>query len=433
MMKTEIKGWGNYPAIPADVIYHERPKFETINEIDTGIAFGLGRSYGDSALANNIYSTQLLKRFLNFDNKTGILACESGVSIAEILSVFANRGWFLPVTTGTKFVTIGGAIASDVHGKNHHVTGCISEFVTEIKLLGADGKVYRCSENSNKELFFATCGGMGLTGIILEAAIRLIKINSTNISVSTFKAANLKETFDLFEENKNSPYTVAWIDCLSKGERLGRSLLMAGSFMDDRIFNYSDGFKIEVPKLFPSFALNKLSVSVFNSLYYNRILKKKQHDVQSINKFFYPLDAIKNWNRIYGKKGFLQYQFVLPYESSYEGLKIILSEISKSGMGSFLSVLKLMGPENNNYLSFPMEGYTLALDFKIVNGIFEFLDYLDEIVVDHGGRIYLTKDARMSREIMEKSYPLLDKFRLFRENNSMKNVFESEQSKRLGL
>jgi FAD/FMN-containing dehydrogenase len=294
-----------------------------------------------------------------------------------------------------------------------------------------DGETKVCKKGD--ELFYATCGGMGLTGVILSAKISLKKINSKNINQTTIKTKNLKETFEAFEKYQDMPYSVAWIDCLAKDDEIGKCLLMVGDFADDGDLEYRSKKKLSIAFNFPSFTLNNLSVKAFNWLYYAKAKDGVSKQKVDINSFFYPLDAIGNWNRIYGKNGFTQYQFILPKESSFEGLKEILSKISASGKGSFLAVLKLYAKENNNYLSFPMEGYSLALDFKIEEGIFELLDALDEVVVKYGGRIYLTKDVRVNKETFEKGYPHIEKFREFRKNNGMDKKLNSLQSKRVQI
>jgi FAD/FMN-containing dehydrogenase len=295
----------------------------------------------------------------------------------------------------------------------------------------ADGEVKTVKPKD--ELFLATCGGMGLTGVILDAKISLKKINSQFINQTTIKTKNLKDTFDAFEEYKSLPYSVAWIDCLAKGDEIGKCLLMVGDFADDGDLRYKPKSRLNIPFNFPSFALNNLSVKAFNWLYYYKAPDGVSHQRVHFDSFFYPLDSIKNWNRIYGKNGFTQYQFILPKESSFEALQEILTKISQSGKGSFLAVLKLYGKENENYLSFPIEGYSLALDFKIEEGLFELLDELDTIVVENKGRIYLTKDVRVSRDTFEYGYPQIDKFRKYRKENNMSEKFNSIQSKRLGL
>jgi len=404
---------------------------EYIKEDKEFIPFGNGRSYGDSALNENILYSKPYNNFLSFDEEKGILHLQSGVLLSEILDSFVPRGWFLKVTPGTKLITVGGAIASDVHGKNHHVEGCFSECVEEFSIMLADGEVKTCK--AGDELFYATCGGMGLTGVILDAKISLKRINSKYIKQTTIKTKNLKETFEAFEKYSSQPYSVAWIDCLAKDEEIGKCLLMVGDFADDGNLDFKQKGKISIPFNFPSFALNSLSVKAFNWLYYKKAPDGISHQKVDIDTFFYPLDAINNWNRIYGKGGFTQYQFIIPKAKSYEALLEILGKISQSNKGSFLAVLKLYGKENANYLSFPIEGYSLALDFKLEKGLFELLDALDEIVARYDGRIYLTKDVRVSKEQFEKGYPDIEKFREFRKIHNMDKKFNSLQSKRVEI
>ena len=428
-----LTSWGMYPIINNKCfsLKDDKSLQNYLQNTEQMIPFGYGRSYGDSALAENIVYCKPYNYFLGFDESEGIVHCQSGVLLSEILEVFVPKGWFLKVTPGTKLITIGGAIASDIHGKNHHVEGCFSECVQEIRVMLPDGKIVTCKKGD--ELFLATCGGMGLTGVILDAKVALKKINSKNINQITIKTKNLKETFDAFEKYAHMPYSVAWIDCLAKGENIGKCLLMVGDFADDGDLSFKEKKKLNIPFMFPSFALNNLSVKAFNWLYYKKSPSGESHQKVDIDTFFYPLDAINNWNRIYGKGGFTQYQFILPKEVSYEGLKEILGAIAESGKGSFLAVLKLYGKANANYLSFPMEGYSLALDFKIEKGLFELLDTLDQIVLRFGGRIYLTKDVRVSKETFEKGYPMIEKFRAFRKENGMDKKFHSLQSKRVGI
>lgn len=427
--------WGMYPKIKCKCFKFDKEEMlkHIIEQTDELIPYGNGRSYGDSALSSNIVDIRPKNYFINFDENQGLLHVQAGVLLSEILEVFVPKGWFLKVTPGTKLITIGGAIASDVHGKNHHVEGCFSECVKEFKIMLADGKVVTCSKDTTPDLWKATCGGMGLTGIILEAKIYLKKINSQYIDQTTIKTKNLKETFEAFEKYAHMPYSVAWIDCLAKGDEIGKCLLMVGDFRDDGNLNYKTKPQKSIPFDFPSFALNNWSVRAFNWLYYGKVKERVSKQQVDIDTFFYPLDAIGHWNRIYGKNGFTQYQFILPKEKSYEGLEEILTAISKSGKGSFLAVLKLYGKANENWLSFPIEGYSLALDFKIEEGLFELLDRLDEIVVKYGGRIYLTKDVRVSKETFEKGYSKIDKFRQFRKENKMDKKFQSLQSKRVGI
>lgn len=434
----KLSGWGRYPHIdstesrPAHV-QSIQSLLESLQTPDL-IARGLGRSYGDSALARHSLQTQRLDHFLNFDETTGLLRCSAGVSFAEILKLFVPKGWFLPVTPGTQFVTLGGAIASDVHGKNHHVDGSISDHIISLSLCLASGEIIQCSPTQNRTLFLATCGGMGLTGVILEASLQLIAIDSAYIEETTWKTANLEETLALFEAHQSATYSVAWIDCLSTGKQLGRSLLMLGEHAThNRALTLAKPSKLSIPIEMPNALLNAYSVKAFNAAYYNKVRQRQSQRLVHYAPYFYPLDSIQNWNRLYGKQGFTQYQFVLPKDAGLEGMSTILKKIAHSKRGSFLAVLKAFGKGNDNYLSFPTEGYTLALDFKIDSNLFTFLDELDRIVLDYGGRIYLAKDARMTEATFKQSYPRWEQFQEVRYQYGANTSFNSVQSKRLGL
>jgi FAD/FMN-containing dehydrogenase len=399
----------------------------------TYIAHGNGRSYGDSSLHADLIHVRPYDNFLSFDNQNGSLHVQAGVLLDDILRVIVPKGWFLPVTPGTKYITMGGAIASDVHGKNHHSEGSFCRYVTEMTLMLASGEVLNCSRSENGDLFRATCGGMGLTGIILDATIRLKPIASSLIDQITIKTRNLQETLQAFEEYRDHTYSVAWLDCLAKGGDLGRGLVTVGEHAKTGGLEYAQTGKMSVPFDFPTLAVNKFTISAFNALYYSRATSNAVARPVSIDTFFYPLDGIENWNRVYGKNGFTQYQFVLPGQSSHDGLAEILERISASGKGSPLAVLKIMGKANENWLSFPSEGGTLALDFKIDRDLPRLFSELDDIVLRYQGRFYLSKDARISREVFEMGYGMIDRFREFRRQHEMDTKFCSLQSKRLGL
>ncbi len=430
----KIHGWGKYPYQEA-CIHHASNHSELRKVIQQGncIARGLGRSYGDSALSANVISTQQLRYFLDFNPKTGLLICESGVSLADIIDAFLPRGFFLAVTPGTKFVTIGGAIASDVHGKNHHHVGCFSEFVENIELLLPNGEIVNCNRQQNQELFHATCGGMGLTGIILAATIKLIPITSSTIQQRTIKSANLNATLAAFHEHKEATYSVAWLDCTAKGKHLGRSLLMLGEHADDNNLVRSTPRNLNVPFNMPSIMLNRYSIRAFNHFYYQRIKQDEVHDRVNLDKFFYPLDSISQWNNLYGRKGFTQYQFVIPLEDAEMALQKILGKIADYGNGSFLSVLKLFGKANSNYLSFPQEGFTFALDFKMEPTLFHFLEQLDRLVQDYNGRVYLAKDVRMPADFFHATYNKVEQFQKIRASIGATDKLSSLQSTRLGI
>lgn len=444
MKSQKVTNWGNFPEIEASVssFSSEKELKKLLLGSEEIIARGMGRCYGDSSLCKNIISTLKYNRIIDFNEVEQTVCCESGVTLEDLLSIFVPKGLFLPVTPGTKFVTIGGAIASDVHGKNHHVGGSISNHIISMDIMLSDGSIASCSKNNNSNLFWSTCGGMGLTGIILNACFKLKKIETSYIIQESIKAENLESIMKHFEESKDYTYSVAWIDCLSKGKKLGRSILMRGEHASVRDLegtrfsnhplNTGTPAKLDIPLFFPNFSLNTLSVKAFNFLYYNKQLSKEKKFIIGYDKFFYPLDGINNWNRIYGKRGFTQYQFVLPKETSYNGLEKILTQISNSGSCSFLAVLKLFG-EQDNLISFPKEGYTLALDFPIKPGVFELLNKLDEIVLENGGRLYLTKDVRMTEETFNKSYERAEIFRRIKHQFDSHNKFQSLQSKRIKI
>lgn len=436
----KITNWGNYPVIDAD-IFTPATVDEVKNIVVTSnqiIPRGLGRCYGDSSLNKAILSMMRFNHFLDFNESTGVLSCEAGVSLEEILDVIVPKGWFLPVTPGTKFVTIGGAIASDVHGKNHHLAGSLSNHVLSIKVLIGDGTTMQCSKTENAELFWATCGGMGLTGIILEASIQLKRIETAYIRQRIIKAKNIDEAIDLFEEYKQWTYSVAWIDCLATGTSMGRSALIIGEHATRQEvgYRYRNPLKIEkkrsipVPITFPNFVLNRYTVKIFNEIRYATYFPKD--NFIEYEPFFYPLDIVSKWNRIYGSRGFTQYQFVIPIESSREGLKKILAKIVKNREGSFLAVLKLFGSQEG-ILSFPRKGFTLALDFPITPSSLKLFDDLDLLVNEYGGRLYLTKDARMPQQIFEKGYESIGRFLRLKNSVDPKKTFQSLQSQRIGI
>lgn len=430
-----LKSWGNFPKHLSKIVrVSQRDDISSaLNQHDSVIAYGNGRSYGDSALADVQLDLRSLSYFKSFDEKTGVLEVEAGVMLADILKSLVPRGWFLLISPGTKLITVGGAIASDIHGKNHHHSGCFSESVIDMDIQLVDGRIVRCSKTKNSHVFKATCGGQGLTGFILSARLQLKKINSSSLATTTYKTFSLRETFDKFDQCQNDTYSVAWIDCMASGDKLGRSLITSGEFLEDNNLDYKPLQRWSVPFYFPAFLLNKWTVKLFNIAYFNKVRKLKTKCSSDLDSFFYPLDSISKWNRIYGKKGFVQYQFILPLADSYDGISEALKLISASGRGSFLAVLKLYGPENENYLSFPMQGYSLALDFKIDKHLFSFLDKLDKIVLKYKGRIYLAKDARMPKAVFQAGYTKLDQFREIRNKLDPKKQLSSKQSSRLDL
>ncbi|XOV24830.1 FAD-binding oxidoreductase [Phnomibacter sp. MR] len=441
-MKRNITNWGNYPVENAD---EYQPAFRDqlqalAAEKKDWIPRGNGRCYGDASLAPTVITTTKLNRFISFDTLNGILDCESGVTLDQVLEVIVPKGWFLPVTPGTKLITIGGAVGSDVHGKNHHVDGSFSNHIVDMDVILPGGELIVCSPDAHADLFWATCGGMGLTGLISRVKFRLKKIETSYIRQKQIKAANLDEIIRLFEEYKDYTYSVAWIDCLKKGKGFGRSILMLGEhaqLSDLTPAQQQQPLKVVNKTLFrfplylPSIFLNKLSIGIFNFLFYLKNTKKEINNVVPYEPFFYPLDVIDEWNKMYGRKGFVQYQFVLPLNQK-EGLANILHRITERGFASFLAVLKVFGKQDT-MIGFPMEGFTLALDIPIRNGLFEFLDEMDKLVLEYGGRIYLSKDARMKAHTFQQSYPRLQEFKQTIQKYNGQQVVHSLLSDRLQL
>ncbi|MGQ9806559.1 MAG: FAD-binding protein [Chlorobiales bacterium] len=433
-MTIKLSGWGRFPIIQS-TLFHLKASSQLSKRLThnfRGIAFGMGRSYGDSALAEHVIFTQTYNHFLSFDSERGLLRVQAGTTLKEILEVIVPKGWFLPVTPGTQFVTFGGAIASDIHGKNHHKEGSFCDYVNWYRLMLPSGDIVTCSPAENTELFRATNGGMGLTGIILDGELRLKPIQSAFIDMTTIKARDLDEILALFDEHIDFTYSVAWIDTLARGTHIGRSVLMLGEHSALGGLSLPEPREKSLPIDFPDFALNSKTVSLFNTLYYNKNFNKQSQQRVPYRPYFYPLDAILHWNKMYGRRGFTQYQFVIP-KSAHAALGKILDEIATAKSASFLAVLKLFGKENENWLSFPKEGYTLALDFPIRSGIFELLNRLDKLVLDAGGRLYLTKDATMNKAMFQVGYPNWQKFVELRKAIGADKVFSSLQSERLGL
>lgn len=443
-MKKKIANWGNYPVMESEeyTFSSEKDLYKRLSEDHSSlIPRGNGRCYGDASLGERTLSSLAFDHVIAFDRVEGIFECESGVTLDQVLNISVPHGWFLPVTPGTKYITVGGAVASDIHGKNHHTEGSFVDHVLEISIMRSSGEITICSPSVNSELFEITRGGMGLTGIILNVKFRLKKIATSYIRQIQVKATNLHELLELFHEYKNHTYTMSWIDCLKGGGNFGRSILMAGEHAPLEELSEKQKMKPLVPSsdpLFtfpvnlPSFVLNQYSVKAFNFLYYQKNLKKYSNHIVPYDPFFYPLDKILEWNKGYGRKGFLQYQFVLPMESSEKGMKEILFRIREKGMGSFLAVFKVFGKQTS-LISFPMEGCTLALDFPVRKELFSFLDELDKVVLDYGGRLYLTKDARMKPEIFWNSYPNAQKFHDLVKKYNPDYKFRSLQSDRLEI
>lgn len=441
-----LEGWGRYPRLVSEVVDCATPAAVAgaVASRDGLIARGNGRSYGDAAMGDvTTLMCRGLGRMKNFAPQTGLLTVEGGTMLADILEAFIPRGYFPPVVPGTKFVTVGGMIASDVHGKNHHRDGGFGAHVTSFKLLLADGRLLTCSRDEHAELFFATIGGMGLTGIIIEASFHLKPIETGWIQQKTIVAPNLAEALAGLKAADETTYSVAWIDYLSRGASLGRSLIFAGEHAsrdqvlaqktEKDLFPPPKGAKLSMPMDLPGWVLNRASVSAFNEAYFRSGARKSAApSLVHWNPYFFPLDGIHQWNRLYGSRGFLQHQCVVPEDNALHVLGNILERFAGSGKGSFLAVLKKLGA-GTGLLSFPTPGYTLALDLPVTDDVFPLLEEIDRMVVKAGGRLYLAKDARQSRQTFEAGYPQLAAFRDIRRTTGGDTRFVSRLATRLGI
>lgn len=442
--KTDISGWNLYPVSRSILLRPERYSQLTPDYVPL-IARGCGRSYGDAAQNSDRYVMLMerLNRMIAFDEETGILRAEAGTTLGEILEIFVPRGWFLPVTPGTKFVTLGGCVAADVHGKNHHRDGTFSKHVQGLDVILADGSKRWCTPKQDSELFWATVGGMGLTGIISEVALQLTPIESAYMVVKHHPAAHLEEAISILSSlEKDDHYSVAWIDCLATGKQMGRSVVMNGHHaqLHELPSNIKDPFKFKsrapfsIPLFAPAWLLNSWTIKGFNEIYYRMQSRKIDKFIIDYDRYFYPLDAISNWNKLYGKKGFVQYQFVVPLHTAAAALQQVLTFLTTNRLGSFLGVLKKFGKAGEGLLSFPFEGFTLALDIPLGNKkTLALLNALDELVLKHEGRIYLAKDARMKPETFRVMYPRLDGWQRVKEEIDPQNKFSSDLSRRLEM
>ena len=445
--QRSLSGWGRFGAAPGATYRPEswRAVEATVSSAPepTILARGLGRSYGDSAQNGSgaVLLTERLDRILALDEERRTVTCEGGTSLARLLAFLVPRGWFLPVVPGTRLVTVGGALAADVHGKNHHVDGTIGRHVEELMLLTSGGDLLRCSPGENVEAFDATVGGMGLTGVILSARLRVLPLETRLVRVVKRRARNLDELLSrLDEEERLSRYSVAWIDGLARGRSLGRGVLIRGDHLPLAELPLRDSPRAQLPERTgpsipfdaPPFLLGPLSVAAFNALFF--AAARDGATISRLGSFFFPLDGIGAWNRLYGRRGFVQYQALVPRAAAAEACRRILEEISRERAASFLAVLKTTGAEGRGLLSFPRPGVTLALDVPNVGERLRPLSRrLDEIVLRHGGRLYLAKDALTDAGTFASMYPRLAEFRAARARLDPARRFSSDQARRLGL
>jgi len=414
---TSFESWGRYPKAEQSLkpLFWLRDFPSSSDPTLSQLPAGMGRSYGDVCLndANSLLLTRGLDRLVAFDLQTGILCCEAGATLAEILDFGLPRGWFLPVSPGTKFVTVGGAIANDIHGKNHHMAGTFGRHLLRFNLARSDGAHMECSPTQNADWYSATVGGLGLTGLIEWAEIQLKPVVSRKIAYQAIQFHGLEEFIALSEANSGCEYTVAWIDSVANSGRGVRGIFMCGDHdhTPEQRKPISKA-KLTIPFDLPSFMLSSVTVGLFNTFYFNKQLKKRVAAVIDYEPFFYPLDSVLHWNRMYGKAGLLQFQCVIPYAGGLTAMREILDVINKSGLASFLAVLKIFGNlPSPGMMSFPMPGITLALDFPIKSDrSFSLLDRLGEMTLAAGGRIYPAKDARMTPEQFRSFYPSYSNF-----------------------
>jgi decaprenylphospho-beta-D-ribofuranose 2-oxidase len=442
---TLISGWGRYPVVDTEIV---SPRTMEAARLATArgeriVARGNGRAYGDAGIgAQKTISMRALDRIRTFDPDTGQVTVEAGILLADIIDTFLPRGFFPHVVPGTRFITVGGAIAADVHGKNHHRNGGFGDHVESLVLATAGGDLIRTSRDEHPDLFAATVGGMGLTGTILEATLWLQLVETGWIRQRTVVARDLGATIAALDDGDSATYSVAWLDCLAKGRELGRSLVFLGEHAH---LNELDGnaaanrFPIigkphfSMPFDAPRLALNRWTVGAFNEAYF-KLGARSAGNVKLVPAYpyFFPLDGIGAWNRIYGRQGFVQHQCVLPVENAASVLSDILERITARGDASFLTVLKKLGSASG-LLSFPFPGYTLALDFPLTPDLLYFLEELDQLVVAAGGRLYLAKDARQSRATFEVGYSELGRFREIRRSVDAHGRIKSRLAERLGI
>ncbi|MFF3319511.1 FAD-binding protein [Streptomyces sp. NPDC003035] len=445
-----LTGWGRTAPTLARV--HRPRTYEEASEAVRAcgargsIARGLGRAYGDAAqnAGGSVLDMTGLDRVRSIDATAGVVVCDAGVSLHRLMEVLLPLGWFVPVTPGTRYVTVGGAIGADIHGKNHHVSGSFTRHVTSLELLTADGEIRTVAAGT--DLFDATAGGMGLTGVILSATLRLLPVETSLMSVDTERATDLDDLMArLTATDHRYRYSVAWIDLLARGAATGRSVLTRGDHapydaipVRDRRARraplaFRPGRLPAAPALVPEGLLGRTTVGLFNEIWYRRAPRRRTGELQRISTFFHPLDGVPHWNRIYGRGGFVQYQFVVGYGQE-ETLRRVVKRIARRGCPSFLAVLKRFGEEDPGWLSFPVPGWTLALDIPAgLSGLGAFLDELDEEVVGAGGRVYLAKDSRLRPELLHAMYPRLADFQALRAVLDPRSVFTSDLSRRLAL
>jgi decaprenylphospho-beta-D-ribofuranose 2-oxidase len=446
---TSVTGWGRTAPTVARLLRPGTYEEAVAAVRDSGgrgaIARGLGRAYGDAAqnAGGAVLDMTALDRIHEIDAVNGLVTCDAGVSLHRLMQVLLPLGWFVPVTPGTRYVTVGGAIGADIHGKNHHGSGSFSRHVRAVELLTGDGETRLVTPEDEPELFWATAGGMGLTGVILAATVRLLPVRTSLMSVDTERATDLDDLMArLTATDHRYRYSVAWIDLLARGAKTGRAVLTRGDHapldaLPPRARRDPLAFRPRrlpaAPRLVPEGLLGRTTVGLFNEFWYRRAPRERRGQLQRLSAFFHPLDGLPEWNRIYGRGGFVQYQFVVGHGQE-ETLRAVVKRLSVRGCPSFLAVLNRFGDGDPGWLSFPMPGWTLALDIPAgLPGLGALLDELDEEVAAAGGRVYLAKDSRLRPELLARMYPRLDDFRSLRARYDPRGAITSDLARRLAL
>ncbi len=429
-------GWGNNISISANIFYPQNDleiiKILKNKKIKKILCRGNGRSYGDNNLNSNMILLTKYKKKLKIDKKKKLLDCTSNYTFREISEILIKKGLFFNVTPGSSSVTIGGAISNDVHGKNHHIDGTFTNYLREMTLITPEGKILTCSKKKNKELFEATCGGAGLTGVITSVKIDLLKVKSKNIDVSISTTLNLRDTIKKFKELKNQKYLVAWMDTINT-KNFGRSIIISGTHSNDNNFNTKRKIMFSLPRIFGKIFLNNFFIKIFNNFYFF-INKNKKNVKQDYNDFFYPLDKITNWNKFYGSKGFTQIQILIPNKNNTLLVaRKVFSFLNKNNIYSYLTTLKEFGKSNSNFLTFPEKGLTITLDIPISKNLINVYPILEKVLLKYKVKIYLAKDSYMSKNFFNKTYHRLNKFLKIKKLIDKNSKFSSIQSRRLGI
>ena len=448
MSRQALQGWGRTASTVADVVAPTSD--EQVAEAVLGrpargvVARGLGRSYGDAAqnAGGAVLDLRAMGRVLAVDVPGARVTVEAGASLDALMHVLLPLGLFVPVTPGTRSVTVGGAVAADVHGKDHHVSGSFCDAVEQLDLLVADGTVRTVGPDRDPDLFWATAGGMGLTGVVLRATLRMRPVETSRVVVDTERAADLDDLLARLTDGDDAyPYSVAWVDCLARGRSLGRAVLTRGrparrDELDVKARREPLAFRhrprLQVPDVVPSGLVNRATVAALNEAWFRRAPRERRGEVQGIAPFFHPLDGLGHWSRAYGARGFVQYQYVVPL-SAAGTVRRSIEALHAGGAVPSLAVLKRFGPGNRGHLSFPAPGWTLAVDVPVTAGTGAVLRRLDELVLDAGGRVYLAKDARLAPAALRRMYPRLDEWCAVRERVDPDRVFTSDLARRLAL